>query len=226
MGSIRWNRLTWGNLDNWSHFGDGWDFHADSCLQPYEEWKDSLVKEFLIPFLGPGIDVVEIGPGQGRWSEFIISNARSVRLVDLSANCLAVCRHRFADVEGTEVAFLEGDGRSLPLERSSVDLVWSFGTFVHIDRPEIDAYLGEIHRTLRPGGRFVVHHPGRPERVRAEGSETAAPNPGLRSEVSARQFSQMVEDHGLVLDAQVRRWGPDREFGLAFGDVITIGTRR
>src|ERR1700728_515553 len=78
MGSIEWNRLMWGNIDNWSASGDCWDFHAKSCGQPYEDWKNSVVTEFVTPYLGPEVDVVEIGPGQGRWTQYIVAQARTV----------------------------------------------------------------------------------------------------------------------------------------------------
>jgi len=228
MGSIRWNRLIWGNPDNWPDGGDGWDFHAKFCRQPYEAWKDSVVKEFLVPYLGPQVDVVEIGPGQGRWSQFIIANARTVALVDLSSNCIEACRRRFAHADSASVSFHVNDGISLPIESASVDLVWSFGAFVHIELPEIDRYLGEVRRVLRPGGRFVIHHAGRSERPedhRAETEPGGSPDAGLRSEVSARQFAEVTADNGLVVDQQIWHWGPRCEFGLAFRDVISIGTR-
>lgn len=232
MGSIRWNRLTWGNLDNWRDGGDAWDFHATFCRQPYESWKDSVVKEFLTPYLGPGVDVVEIGPGQGRWSEPIIHNARTVALVDLSANCIGVCRRRFADAGRSSVSFFVNDGVSLPVSEASVDLVWSFGTFVHIELAEIDRYLAEIHRVLRPGGTFVIHHAGldHEQRLAAEGGSSIRTTgtssvSGLRSDVSASQFAKLTVEHELLLGQQVRTWGHQGEYGLAFGDVVSIGVR-
>lgn len=240
MGSIRWNRLTWGNPDNWSDGGDGWDFHATSSGLPYDEWKQSVVKEFLTPYLGPETDVVEIGPGQGRWSEYIVGNTRSAVLIDLSANCIEACRRRFPPALHPTVSLFVNDGVSLPVKDSSVDLVWSFGTFVHIEVPEIDRYLAEIRRVLRPGGRFLIHHAGRVEGERdeverREGADGGAdlslratgnsPDDGLRSQVSAAAFSKLTAANDLVLDEQVERWGPQCEYGLAYGDVISIGRR-
>jgi ubiquinone/menaquinone biosynthesis C-methylase UbiE len=117
---------------------------------------------------------------------------------------------------------------SLPVKDGSVDLVWSFGTFVHIELPEIDRYLGEVRRVLHPGGRFVIHHAGQSERrgdPNRDGEIEGSPDSGLRSEVTARQFAELTADNDLVLDRQIWRWGPQREYGLAFRDVISIGTR-
>jgi SAM-dependent methyltransferase len=44
------------------------------------------------------------------------------------------------------------------LPDDSVDFVFSFDSFVHIDREIVDAYLGEIGRILKPGGKGFIHH--------------------------------------------------------------------
>src|SRR5579863_8119223 len=95
VGSVEWNRAQWSDGAVWERDGNDWTFHADSCGQPYERWKQALVKELLEPFLGARIDFLEIGPGQGRWTEFIAGRTRSLTLVDLSPQCLDICRERF-----------------------------------------------------------------------------------------------------------------------------------
>jgi SAM-dependent methyltransferase len=46
----------------------------------------------------------------------------------------------------------------LPLETGSVDLIYALSVFTHIDEFE-EAWLAEIQRTLRPGGRaFLTYH--------------------------------------------------------------------
>jgi cyclopropane fatty-acyl-phospholipid synthase-like methyltransferase len=39
-----------------------------------------------------------------------------------------------------------------------VDFVFSYGTFVHIDPEGIHAYLMEIARVLKPGGKVVIQY--------------------------------------------------------------------
>ena len=84
---------------------------------------------YLQPFLSPDVDALEVGPGYGRWTEFMVGCARSLTLVDVGSTCIEACRHRFGDELPAE-AFVVNDGRSLPVVDSSLDLVWSFGTFV------------------------------------------------------------------------------------------------
>jgi SAM-dependent methyltransferase len=222
------------------HHGDNWTFHADSCGQPYESWKRSVVETFLEPYLRPDIDVIEIAPGHGRWTHYMVGRVRSLTLVDVNASCLDVCRERFAS--HPNIRYVCNDGRSLLAPDASVDLVWSFGSFVHMDAHEVGAYLSESHRVLRPGARFVVHHAGwpqwsmlldpitrragKPGRVLQHRLAQGAWRPGGdRVAMSAERFAAMARRHGLVVDRQVRTWGPAGAFGLGFHDVITIGSR-
>jgi SAM-dependent methyltransferase len=242
MASVTSNRSVYDDPGTWRSCGDSWTFHAEHCGQPYELWKSSVVDRFLTPFLGPDVDALEVGSGQGRWTEFMVGHTHSLTLVDVSSTCMEVCRERFGH-ELSEEAFVVNDGRSLPVGDSSLDLVWSFGTFVHIDEPEIDAYLAECQRVLRPGGRFVIHHAGwsdwslrllpltRPfgqagrfvqHRLLAIGRWSRA---GGRAPMSAERFGRMAVEHGFAISHQVSSWGDRRQFGVGFRDVITVGTK-
>lgn len=66
---------------------------AAFCGVPYDEWRSGLIATFVAPY-ATGHDVVELAPGHGRWSAPLIDMARSVALVDLSRECIAVCRAR------------------------------------------------------------------------------------------------------------------------------------
>jgi SAM-dependent methyltransferase len=242
LASISSNRSTYNDPATWNNCGDSWTFHAAFCGQDYDLWKRSLVNRFLEPFLGPDVDALELGPGQGRWTEFMVGHTHSLTLVDVSVMCMDVCRRRFGGALGRE-AFVVNDGRSLPVDDSSLDLVWSFGTFVHIDEPEVAAYLAECHRVLRPGGRFVIHHAGWGDgslrlgpvtrhfgsagrfvqhRLLALGRWSRA---GGRAPMSAERFKRMAVDRGFIDLQQVRSWGDHQQFGVGYSDVITVGTR-
>jgi SAM-dependent methyltransferase len=243
MASIISNRQTYNDPGTWNRCGDSWTFHADSCGQDYGVWKRSVVETFLDPYLGSSVDVLEVGPGFGRWTEFIVARSHSLTLVDVSSTCIEACQDRFGD-DLPERAFVVNDGRSLPLTDSSLDLIWSFATFVHIDAPDVDAYLAECYRTLRPGGHFVIHHAGWGDwslklspvtslfgrlgyfvqhRILAVGRWSRA---GGRAPMSARRFARMAVDHGFDIDFQGSSWGDQRQFSVSYRDVITVGTKR
>jgi ubiquinone/menaquinone biosynthesis C-methylase UbiE len=241
MASISSNRDTYDNPRTWKQRGDSWTFHAEACGQPYETWKHSLVENFLVPFLGTDVDVLEVGPGFGRWTEFMVGHTHSLTLVDVSSTCIDACRQRFG-AHLLDESFVVNDGRSLPVKDSSLDLVWSFGAFVHMDEPEFTAYLAECQRTLRPGGRFVIHHTGWRNLsfsllsmtrflgraglfVRGRVLGVGRRNRAGRAPMSAASFARMATERGFVVDRQVRSWGDRRQFSLTFNDVISIGTK-
>ena len=217
MPSVGWNRVVWSLSENWSDRGDNWTFHAEACGQPYDRWKQSVVERLLRPHLTRDVDVAEIGPGHGRWTEYILGEARTAALIDVSTSCIRACRERFGERE--DVSYIVNDGRSLPLDDHSIDLIWSFAGFVHIEPEDIEAYMAEFRRVLRPTGRFLIHHAG----WWAAGDRARDPG-ASRSKMSAERFSAITHAHGLQVERQFRRWGDRLEFGLAFGDLITVGS--
>lgn len=157
--SIEGNLEQWDRRHEWSRDGDEWDRQADVCGVSYEVWKQSLLTHLVEPYLGNDVTALEVAPGHGRWSQSLIDGCSDVVLVDLSPSCIAYCRERFADHEHVE--YRVTDGRSLPdVSDESVDFVWSFDSFVHIEPEAFEAYLGEFRRVLVPGGRRSFIMPG------------------------------------------------------------------
>jgi ubiquinone/menaquinone biosynthesis C-methylase UbiE len=240
MPSIDWNLETWDKAHGWDRDGDEWSNMAAHCKVPYPAWKQQLLDHFLLPYAN-GADVLEIAPGHGRWSETLVREARTVVLVDLSPSCIAACRERFAGRDN--VSFHVNDGRSLPVADASVDFVWSFDAFVHMDPPVIDGYLQECARVLRPGGHVVIHHadkrrwslafvpltarlglPGRvAQRLLSQGRLRDS---GNRSDVSREHVAEMLAGHGLQLVRQTHEWGESPKCDVSkYRDCITVATR-
>lgn len=150
MPSREDNRRHWNTEHDWTDLGEMWT--------PDALWKRTIIEQTLAPFVRSDMTVVEIGPGGGRWTvEILARGIRRLVLVDLAEKCLELCRQRFADRK--EVEYHLNDGRSLPFLRDAeVDLVWSFDVFVHIDKPDTEAYFTEFARVLRPGGLGMIHY--------------------------------------------------------------------
>ena len=78
------NRKRWSGYD-WSGRGEEWNASS--------EWKQALIDDVLARWIPAGAVVLEIGPGAGRWSEFLVERASGLVLVDvnerprLSAGC-------------------------------------------------------------------------------------------------------------------------------------------
>jgi ubiquinone/menaquinone biosynthesis C-methylase UbiE len=235
MPSVDWNRRQWGQDYRWPQGGDEWNDLASHCGQPYTEWKDALIETFIAPH-AVDADVLEIAPGYGRWTEFLARSARRVVLVDINENCLSACQKRFEHL--THIEYHLGDGESLPVQDASLDFVWSFDSFVHMDPPVVRAYLREIGRVLRPGGSAVVHHAGKrswslaltpvtvrlgtPGRVLQRlASQGRLLDDGWRSNVTGRMVADWAQAAGMVV-AQTRSWGAENQYDVAkYRDMIS-----
>jgi len=76
--------------------------------------------------------------------------------VDYSEGMLAEAERRLVHAPGAApVRWVRADVFDLPFDDDSFDLATSFGAFGHIVRPRQPAFLAEVRRVLRPGGRFV-----------------------------------------------------------------------
>lgn len=152
MPSIEENRRLWNDTYRWTEAGDEWSEHWGSAAR---QWHGSLlprVRRWL-----PAANIVEIAPGHGRWTRFLLPHCESLVGVDLAPRSVEACRARFA--EEPKATFRQTDGTTLPgVEDGSVDFVFSFDSLVHAEQDVMDAYLREIARVLRPDGAAFLHH--------------------------------------------------------------------
>ena len=114
-----------------------------------------VVDDYIRPYVKPDATVLEIGSGGGRWTRYLVS-AKKVIVVNLSTQFFEPLRAMFP---GTNLKFYQTEGFDLRgVAADSIDFVFTFGTFVHIDPDGIREYLGEIRRVLKPAGIAVVHY--------------------------------------------------------------------
>ncbi|MBW2334648.1 MAG: class I SAM-dependent methyltransferase, partial [Deltaproteobacteria bacterium] len=164
----------------------------------------------MLKYIEPGKTVLEIGPGAGRWTVVLQGIAKHLILVDLSQKCINLCKKRFAECDNIE--FYVNDGSSLGfIPDETVDYVWSFDVFVHINPRETDIYLTELSRVLTKGGRGIIHHA-------KEGGRHGA----WRSRMTSALFCELLEKHGLTLVAQFDSWGDVERDHVGFYDAITV----
>ena len=119
----------------------------------------SALEEIMSP---DGLDIIDLGAGTGRLTLMLAPQARSIRAFDASPEMLRVCRERLAASGLSNWEVDVADHRQLPVEDHSIDLVvsgWSVAYLVVWNpetwRDELEKWLGEMKRTLRPGS-FIV----------------------------------------------------------------------
>jgi len=103
----------------------------------------------------PGPLALEVGCGRGVGTELIIERfgAERVDAIDLDPQMVALARQRLARF-GNAVHVEVGDVSALPAEADHYHAVFDFGIIHHV--PNWRAALAEIHRVLKPGGRFYA----------------------------------------------------------------------
>jgi ubiquinone/menaquinone biosynthesis C-methylase UbiE len=204
--SLKANKEIWDNW-NWEAGGEEW------TLSP--EWKESLIRNVLHRYIHPGGHILEIGPGAGRWTSVLLEMADTFTAVDVSESCVQVCRQKFAGRPGAR--FLVGNGNDLPgVADASVDFLWSFDAFVHINTTETARYVQEFRRVMRPGSVGVVHH-----------GKNGGLAGGWRSNLTSAAFRNLLQEAGFTVVDQFESWsdaGKEYPVGL-YHDEITVFRR-
>ena len=202
VNSKRANKFIWENWD-WNARGEEWTPSAD--------WKASVVRTFLDPLFTKRSVILEIGPGVGRWTEYLVDKCDRLIGVDISERCVWECQRRFHD--RPYATFEVGNGEDLPsVESGSIDVVWSFDVFVHINKQQFTSYVAEFARVLKPGGVGLIQH-----------GSAGGLHGGWRSDVDSSDVREFLRSSGLLVERQLQTWeenGRTFEVGL-YQDAIT-----
>jgi ubiquinone/menaquinone biosynthesis C-methylase UbiE len=212
--NIEKNLAMWDRTYKWVADGDEWEYPAEHVGVSYEVWKTALVSNLIAPY-SRDAHVIEIAPGHGRWSKFIIDTCLHATLVDLSPTCLEYCRARFPNK--TNVDYFLTTGTRLPSYTTGViDFVFSYDSFVHMSEDVIEAYMYEIARVLKGGGVAVIHHADIADVATYEQRHI-----GQRSAVNRSIVRTLAERSGLTVSRQFEYWQEENRLGCP-GDAVTL----
>lgn len=128
-----------------------------------------LLKEIVFPLIDKLKDpnIIELGPGSGRWSRHIIkkiidNGGGSVILVDHSEWIVDFLRDYFKNVSDNKLSltFSKCDGFKLPAdtENFSADLIFASNTFVALGIYFYYTYSHDFFRVLKNGGYCIFDY--------------------------------------------------------------------
>jgi ubiquinone/menaquinone biosynthesis C-methylase UbiE len=126
------------------------DHFAETRTYPWPEVSSFVADRDRIPL------ALDIGCGNGRHSEVLVTRADRVVALDASRGALSTARERRAD-RGFDAALVQGDAAALPIRDGRVGLAVYVATLHHLrSRTRRIASLDELARVLDPGGRALV----------------------------------------------------------------------
>jgi SAM-dependent methyltransferase len=143
--------------------------------------------------VAPGVRLLDVGCGIGGSSRMAAMAGATVTGIDLTPQFVETAR-ALSDKVGLQdrTEFLTTAGESTPFDRGSFDTA----VMVHVGMnvPDKAAVFAEVHRVLRPGGRFALY-----EQVRTGEGELPYPLPWAEDERSS--FVETVADYRAHLAA-------------------------
>jgi hypothetical protein len=186
------------------------------AAQPYlygEEWgalEDVpplafVLERYVRPHVDPAHTALEIGPGGGRWTRHLIG-FRQLYVVEYYAELLSEVRRTFG--KRKNITFVKNNGTDFPnIPNDSVDFLFSFGVFVHLDFPIIEAYLDNIRPVIKPGANVVIHYADQ-TKVMARLNDGFADNDPqrMRQAVVARGYEILEEDLTTMWHSSIVRF--------------------
>jgi SAM-dependent methyltransferase len=208
---LNWNTTTWGSTYPWQDSGEEW---SQAWGGSEAQWFGAIFPR-LHRFL-PVRRILEIAPGFGRWTQYLIPACDEFVGIDLSAKCVDACRARFGTVR--HARFFANDGYSLAAAPdASFDLIFSFDSLVHAEVDVMASYVPQVLRKLAPSGVAFLHH----SNLLAYGNKIGMHH-GRAQTVSADTVAELIaRGDGTVLIQEVVNWGCEHLI-----DCLTLFARR
>ena len=147
-------------------------------------------------------DTLEIACGVGRHAAQIADRCGTLSLIDTSPAAIALARQRFSGSANVTTVVSE-DGLSLPFSSDAFSAIYSYDAMVHFELLTVAAYIQEIARVLRHGGRALVHH----SNFGGNPGGRFDQNPSWRNFMPPGVVIHLADRNGLrVLQHQTFRW--------------------
>lgn len=145
-----------------------------------------FLRRFVIPYINDDQTALEIGAGGGRWTQYLTGFAK-LYAVDYHQELLDELARSFP-----QITRIRNNGADFPgVPPRSVDYLFSFGVFVHLDASIIEAYLENMRAILAPSANVVLQYG---DKTKVMGAE----NEGF-SDNDPERMCAMIRSAGYVI---------------------------
>lgn len=164
---------------------------------------------YLTPYVRRDHAAVEIGPGGGRWTRYLIGFGE-LFVVDVHAELIAEIKKNF---DQPNMRFVLNDGTDFPgIPDRSIQFLFSFGTFVHLDLPLIETYVDNMRRILTDDANVVIQYADK-TKIMGRRADTFAENDpdAMRRLVTGAGYQIAEEDLTTLWHSSIVRFTPRSE---------------
>lgn len=130
-------------------------YDQDRFDNTYGQFIDKQERKILEKLLSKREDltIVDLACGSGRFLNFATIG------IDTSEKMIEVAQQKFSDKQ-----LFVADGENLPLKDNSVDVIFSFHLFMHLNDEKIAGILTECKRVLKENGSIIFDIPSKKRR--------------------------------------------------------------
>lgn len=145
-------------------------------------------KTYLMPHVRPSDTGLEIGPGGGRWTQYLL-RMKKLYVVDFHREILEELAGK---ITAQNVIPIHNNGTDFPgVPDAEVDFLFSFGVFVHLEPHIIVSYLQNMRRVLKSSAKVLIQYSDKTKIM-------AANNPAFVN-TTADSMRKMVSDSGYTI---------------------------
>lgn len=139
-------------LDN--YYGD-WN-EDDRLLSRFGQVEFLTTIRFIEKYLAPGMKILEVGAGTGRYSHYFARKGYNVRAVELVERNIE--EFKKLTLPNEDVTIVQGDAVNLSMENDNeYDIVLHLGPMYHLsEESERKAAISEAIRVTRPNGKIFM----------------------------------------------------------------------
>lgn len=124
---------------------------AKAYYAKYLDFVEATARRLIHTWPSEPADVLDLGCGAG-WSTQLLAERLGCRVIGMDVHAAG-----FEAPTGPRVSFVAGSALALPFRDEAFEIVTSYQTLEHIERPE--AALDEMRRVCQPGGAVIVAGP-------------------------------------------------------------------
>jgi len=165
--------------------------------------------QYIQPYINLSHAALEIGPGGGRWTRYFLSFNR-IYVVDYHQELLNELKKKF---HVPHLIPILNSGSDIPgIPANSIDYVFSFGVFVHLDRPLIEAYLQSLYPIVKSDANIVIQYSDK-RKLEAKNEITFSENnpDQMRDMVTAAGYMVLEENLTMLPHSSIMRFRKRRD---------------